>query len=162
MLFLVLPSSCLDGVRAEVEARQCGLHLSQWGTYVARLVKDRRNCRVSQRKNGSLYSVATRMSLLLRPRKILGKSIRPTRLNSSDCRWSICSAASPLQGQLAFSCTAVEELLEFLRNGFKKLLVGFGKESFTGLRDGKAIAARVVLEVVQYLSVPPLSDFFFR
>ena len=57
---------------------------------------------------------------------------------------------------------AVEELLEFLRNGFKKLLVGFSKESCTGLREGKVVSARVVLDVVRDLSVPPLSDFFFR
>ena len=65
-------------------------------------------------------------------------------------------------GSVGFLMHTVEELLEFLRNGFKKLLVGFGKESGTGLRDGKAIVTRVVLDVVRDLSVPPLSDFFFR
>ena len=102
------------------------------------------------------------MSLLLRPRKILGRLFRPTPISLSDRRLSIFSAASPLQGQLAFSCTAVEELLEFLRNGFKKILMGCGKESCAGLRDSKAIAMCVVLDVVRNLSVPPLSNFVFR
>ena len=65
-------------------------------------------------------------------------------------------------GSAGFLMHAVEELLEFLRNGFKKLLVGFSKESCTGLCEGKAISARVVLDVVRNLSIPPLSDFFFK
>ena len=97
---------------------------------------------------------------MLRPRKILGKLFRPTPISSSDRRLSICSAASPLQGRMAFSCTAVEELLEFLSNGFKKLLVGVSKESCMGMRDSKAIATHVVLDVVRNLSVPPLLNFF--
>ena len=65
-------------------------------------------------------------------------------------------------GSAGFLMHAVEELLEFLRNGFKKLLVGFSKESCAGLRDSKTIATHVVLDVVLDLSVPPLSNFFFR
>jgi len=65
-------------------------------------------------------------------------------------------------GSTGFLMHTVEELLEFLRNGFKKLLVGFSKESCTGLREGKAISARIVLDVVRDLSIPPLSDFCFR